>query len=641
MEDKQTVQFQAETQKLLQMMIHSVYTEKEIFLRELISNASDALDKRYMLALAHPDQNIGPLQREAYSIRLTLNKKERLLCVSDNGIGMNEEDVHACLGTIAFSGTDGFRLSGEETDRLIGQFGIGFYSLFMAADRVNVITRKAGDEQAWVFASDGINGYTVSAAKRESCGTDVILHIREDDGKDTCNRYLREYTLYKLVKRYSDYIRWPILLYMPVPVPDKDGTPTEKWGWQKLNSMIPLWHRRAPDVTQEEYEAFWQEQFLDPSLIEEEKKDIIAHPLRTLHLSIEGKTDFKALVYIPACAWKTYDTKDDRKGLQLYSSGVRIMDVCRDVLPEAFPFVKGAVDCGDLPLNISRETVQSKQVLSSIRDVLHKRIGRALAECMKNERERYEIFFASFGKALKAAAMEAQGSEQKRLADLLLFECGASEKPVSLAEYCAHMRPEQNAVYYACGRNRQEIQRLPETEAARAAKADFLCLSGLADTLIPQVLGSYDGHPFISLADGEAEVFLQNRSVLSDVRKEKLLRLVKEAAGKEIDDAVLSVRLRTSPVLLSSGNGITYEMEKSLHENDPASPVKAERILELNASHPAVQTICRIMDTHPERARKYALILVRQAYMTAGLAIEDPASYTELLCSLMTEKENQ
>ena len=312
MENRKTIRFETETVHLLNMMIHSVYTNKEVFLRELISNASDAIDRRYMTAMAHPEKKLGPLKREAYAIRLTLNKKERLLAVSDNGIGMDEEDLRTCLGTVAFSGSGVFRAaqSGKEAAELIGQFGIGFYSLFMAADHVRVVTRKAGTEQAYVFESDGLESYTVGPGTRADVGTDVILHIREDDGNDTYDRYLREYPLYKLVRKYSDYIRWPILLYMPVPIPDKDGNPQEKWGWQLLNSMVPLWRRKQSDVTAEEYNAFYREQFLSPRDLEAENSSVLKTPLAVVPVVMEGRTEFRALLYIPSCAWAAYDTKE-------------------------------------------------------------------------------------------------------------------------------------------------------------------------------------------------------------------------------------------------------------------------------------------------------------------------------------------
>lgn len=637
-EAQKTVPFQTETAKLLQMMIHSVYTKKEIFLRELISNASDALDKRFALALSHPDGSFGPLQRERYAIRLSLNKPDRLLTISDNGIGMDEAELRQCLGTIAFSGSERFGAENAEAAQLIGQFGIGFYSLFMAADHVKVISRKAGTARAYSFESDGIDSYVIGSSERSECGTDVILHIREeneDDEADTYNRYLREYTLYQLVKQYSDYVRWPILLYMPIPVPDEHGEPTEKWSWERLNSMTPLWMRKRSDVSEADYEAFWREHVVKPNDLNAENHERLAKPLRSIPLSIEGTVQFRALLYIPPCAWNDWDTEKDSPGLELYSSGVKISEHEKRILPEEYPFLRGAVDCPDLSLNLARDEVRSEKTLRLIREAISKRIRRALIRILAEDRSGYEIFFESFGRSLKLSAMEDPSREE--LKDLLLFE--SREGKISLQEYIASLHEGQNGIYYARGKNREEIARLPETERAEKLGVNYLCFTDPVDGLFAQVFNDYQGHPFISLSEGEAEAFLKRSSKTRN--DEGLREFILEVLGNEIDDAVLSDRLESHPVMLGSGEGITFEMEREMKRMGSESPVRAKKILEINPDHPAVRALKKTKQNDRKTAEKYVRILYQQARLIAGLEIGDPIGYTDLICSLWYEEEGE
>lgn len=610
--------FQTETAKLLQMVIHSVYSDKEIFLRELISNASDAIDRRYALALRDPDGQWGPAKRDAYSINLLLQKEKRLLWIRDNGIGMDEDNLYRCLGTIAKSGTAAAAEENEEA--LIGQFGIGFYSLFMAADHVVVVSRKAGSDEAYAFESSGVESFTITKSERQTVGTDVILHIREDDGNDTYNRYLREYTLYKLVRRYSDFIRWPILLYMPVP--GKNGEPQERWGWQRLNSMIPLWQRKSSEVTEEMYDEFWREFFaaeLDPAPKEPE---VFGRPLRVLHLHMEGRTEFRALLYIPACAWKTYDTREDVKGLQLYANGVRIKDREEMILPEEFSFVHGAVDCPSLSLDLSRERAQGQETLNAIRPVLYRKILQRLMESLRDDRTRYERFFHDFGPSLKLSAMENDGKKQEELLKLLLFD--STDGMVTLDE-CAEKSVKR--ILYGHADDTESLRRKPQAEMPLQNSERILCLKDITDRMIPQVIETYKNIPLIDIAGSEAQEGMTEQSPLCG--------FIRSVLKGEIDDAAVSLRLSSAPVLLSSRNGIPLDMEERMKEADPS--VRAEKVLEINAEHPAIKILDRVRLSDPQRAETYVRILYTQARMTAGLPLEDPAVYTDLLVSLFYE----
>ena len=638
MNKQETIPFQTETVKLLQMMIHSVYTTKEVFLRELIANASDAIDKRFALALEHPDDKIGPVTRESYMIRITPNKEKRLLTISDNGIGMDADDLRRCLGTIAFSGSGLFQEETQHADDLIGKFGIGFYSLFMAADHVKVVSKKAGTEQAWIFESDGIDSYSITEGKRSECGTDVILHIREEtaEGADEYNCFLREYPLYKLVKKYSDYIRWPIRLLMPIPVPDENGEPTEKWSYELLNSMTPLWKRQRSEVKEEETLAFFREHYAKPSEYET-LQGAAEPPLRTLLLRIEGNVEFSALIYIPSSPWKTYDTKEDVKGLELYSSGIRVREAAEELLPSAYPFLKGAVDCADLPLNITRENLQSNAEIAAIRDVIERKTTAALMEAMQNNRTDYERFFQSFGKSLKLSAMETEGSEREKLQKLLLFEVSDQEGLISLEEYEKKMIHGQKAVYFAKGNSRTEILSLPESERPRRRGIPFLCAVDMVDELCARVFVRWKNYPFVSLSDRQADLLFDAGSPFSKEETDELLQFIKTSIGNEAAEVIASRKLESHPVLLSSGSGISFEMERDYQKQNPDAGIGNHAVLEVNLSHPALRKLNSARKSDPKRAVSYAVILYNQARMMAGLPIKDPVTYTDLLTDLFTE----
>ena len=619
--------FKAESQRLLDLMIHSIYTHKEIFLREIISNASDAIDKLCYLSLT--DENVG-LKREDFAITLSIDKENRTLTVSDNGIGMDADELENNLGVIASSGTYQFRqgLDKETEADVIGQFGVGFYSAFMVADHITVISRKYGQEQAYRWDSDGLEGYTIEPCTRDAVGTDIIMHIKPDgEEKDEYSQYLREYPLYKLVKKYSDYIRFPIKMLMPHPQV-KEGSPEDKpeyeevFEWETLNSMVPLWQRKKADVTREEYDKFYQERFGDP-----------AAPLSVITVSAEGAVTYKALLYIPSQAPSQYYTEDYKPGLQLYASGVMIMDSCADLLPDYFNFVRGVVESPDLSLNISRELLQHDRQLKIISANLEKKIKAELERMLKDDRENYEKFYRSFGRQLKLCALDNYGARKEQLQDLLLFYSSTEKKPVTLAEYVSRMQPDQKFIYFASGDTVDAIDHMPQTELLKDHNMEILYFTDKADEFLPDMLQKYQDKPFRSAIDGDLELGDEQKPDETDSYREGFAFL-KEALGDKVDQVKASTKLRTHPVCLSSGQGITFEMEKYFTAVQPELGMKAKRILEINVDHPAFAAFetARIID--PDKAKKYAEILYNQACLIAGLPIENPSAYTDLICSL-------
>ena len=619
--------FKAESQRLLDLMIHSIYTHKEIFLREIISNASDAIDKLCYLSLT--DENVG-LKREDFAITLSIDKENRTLTVSDNGIGMDADELENNLGVIASSGTFQFRqeLDKEAEADVIGQFGVGFYSAFMVADHITVISRKYGREQAYRWESDGLEGYTIKPCARDAVGTDIIMHIKPDgEEKDEYSQYLREYPLYKLVKKYSDYIRFPIKMLMPHPQV-KEGSPEDKpeyeevFEWETLNSMVPLWQRKKADVTREEYDKFYQERFGDP-----------AAPLSVITVSAEGAVTYKALLYIPSQAPSQYYTEDYKPGLQLYASGVMIMDSCADLLPDYFNFVRGVVESPDLSLNISRELLQHDRQLKIISANLEKKIKAELERMLKDDRENYEKFYRSFGRQLKLCALDNYGAKKEQLQDLLLFYSSTEKKPVTLAEYVSRMQPDQKFIYFASGDTVDAIDHMPQTELLKDHNMEILYFTDKADEFLPDMLQKYQDKPFRSAIDGDLELGDEQKPDETDSYREGFAFL-KEALGDKVDQVKASTKLKTHPVCLSSGQGITFEMEKYFTAVQPELGMKAKRILEINVDHPAFAAFetARIID--PDKAKKYAEILYNQACLIAGLPIENPSAYTDLVCSL-------
>ena len=620
--------FKAESQRLLDLMIHSIYTHKEIFLREIISNASDAIDKLCYLSLT--DENVG-LKREDFAITLSVDKENRTLTVSDNGIGMDADELENNLGVIASSGTYQFRqgLDKEAEADVIGQFGVGFYSAFMVADHITVISRKYGQEQAYRWESDGLEGYTIEPCTRDAVGTDIIMHIKPDGDEepDEYGQYLQEYALRRLVKKYSDYIRFPIKMMMPHSQV-KEGSPQDKpeyeevLAWETLNSMVPLWQRKKADVTREEYDKFYQERFGDP-----------AAPLSVITVSAEGAVTYKALLYIPSQAPSQYYTEDYKPGLQLYASGVMIMDSCADLLPDYFNFVRGVVESPDLSLNISRELLQHDRQLKIISANLEKKIKAELERMLRDDREKYETFYRSFGRQLKLCTLDNYGARKEQLQDLLLFYSSTEKKPVTLAEYVSRMQPEQKFIYFASGDTVDAIDHMPQTELLKDHNMEILYFTDKADEFLPDMLQKYQGKPFRSAIDGDLELGDEQKPDETDSHQESFAFL-KEALGDKVDQVKASTRLKTHPVCLSSGQGITFEMEKYFTAVQPELGMKAKRILEINVDHPAFAAFETARITDPDQAKKYAQILYNQACLIAGLPIENPSAYTDLICSL-------
>ena len=632
--------FKAESQRLLDMMINSIYTHKEIFLREIISNASDAIDKMCYLALTDP--SVGE-SRSDYEIIITLDKENRTLTVSDNGIGMDEQELEKNLGTIAFSGSSRFSEQLEKDSKaakttaddhtgeidIIGQFGVGFYSAFMVADKVEVVSKRYGSDKAHRWVSEGAGGYSIEEAERDGHGTDVIMHIRQDgETEDEFSKYMREYPIYKLVKKYSDYIRFPIKMLMPHPQIKEGSDPEnpeyeEIWEYEIFNSMVPLWQRRKSEVTKEEYDNFYKTTFQDDT-----------PPLETLTVSVEGIVSYDALMFIPELVPNKYYTDDYTGGLQLYSSGVLIMDKCKELLPEYFNFVRGVVDSPDLSLNISREMLQHDRQLKLISSNLEKKIRSKLEEMRDKNREEYEKFYKSFGRQLKLCALDDYGKYKEQLQDLLMFWSSTEEKLVTLAEYVSRMKEDQEYIYYATGDSFEAVDKMPQTEVLKDRGIEILYFTDSTDGFIPDMFGSYKEKKYMSVIDGDFDLGDGKDEEKMNKAFKDTFDFVKETLGDRVDVVKATTKLKTHHVCLSSGEGITFEMEKYFTAVNPDLGMKAKRILELNVDHDAFLALDRARIDDPERAKKMCEVLLNQALLIAGLPIQDPSAYTDVICSL-------
>lgn len=622
-------EFKAESKRLLELMIHSIYTHKEIFLRELLSNASDAIDKLSYRSLT--DEGVG-LSRGDFAITVTPDAEKRTLTVSDNGIGMSREELEENLGVIANSGTFRFRqeLTPEkagDTD-VIGQFGVGFYSAFMVADHITVISKKYGEEQAYRWESSGADGYTVDPCEKETVGTDIILHLRDDgDEPDEYSQYLREGTLARLVKKYSDYIRFPIRMEM-THSRRKEGSPDDKpefedvREWETVNSMVPLWQRKKSDVKREEYDKFYQERFGD-----------MTPPQSVVTVSAEGAVTYQALLFIPSQAPGLYYTEDYEPGLQLYSSGVMIMDKCADLLPDYLSFVRGVVDSPDLSLNISRELLQHDRQLKIISANLEKKLRAELERMLRDDRAGYEKFWKNFGRQLKVCALNNYGAQKDKLQDLLLFYSSTEKKLVTLGEYVSRMPESQKYIYFAAGESIEAIDHMPQTEVLKDSSTEILYFTDKTDEFIADMFRTYQEKEFRSALDDEPETTGEEKKD-PDEAAQPALDFIRETLGAKVDGVKASTRLKTHPVCLTCGEGLTFEMEKYFTAVQPDLGLKAKRILEVNTNHPAFAALESARETDPEKAKKYAEILYQQACLIAGLPIENPSDYTDLLCSL-------
>ncbi len=625
------MQFKAESQRLLDLMINSIYTHREIFLREIISNASDAIDKLAYTALT--DDKVG-LNRDDFAITITRAPEARLLTVSDNGIGMSREDMEENLGTIAKSGSLGFKQAMEKNEAIdiIGQFGVGFYSAFMVASSVTVISRKYGEDTAWKWVSDGADGYTIEECEREYPGTDVIMTIKEDTEEDKYSEFLEEYEIRSLIRKYSDYIRYPIKMEVGKSRV-KEDSPEDQPEYESymevdtLNSMVPIWQRAKKDVTDEEYESFYREKFYDYN-----------KPLRTIHSSAEGSVSFKALMYVPGKAPYDYYSKEFKRGLQLYSSGVMIMENCEDLLPEHFSFVRGIVDSQDLSLNISREMLQHNRQLTIIARNIEKKIKSELKSMLENDRENYEKFYAAFGRQLKYGTVSEYGAHKDSCQDLLMFYSHKQGKLVSLKEYVETMAEGQEKIYYITGENIDRMSKLPQVEALHKKDYDVLLCSEDVDEFIPQTLVTYMEKSFCNAASEDLGLQSEDeKKELEEKAEEKkgFLTFVKESLGGQVKEVRISANLGSHPVAMVPDAGMSFEMEKYMKRVNPEFAFPVGRILELNADHAAVKAMEKAMTEDPIKAKDYAQLLCYQAQLMAELPLEDPFAYTELVCKLM------
>ena len=627
-----TKQFKAESKRLLDMMINSIYTHKEIFLRELISNASDAMDKLYYRSL---QENLTGITRDDLTIDLTVDKANRLLTVEDNGIGMTKEELESNLGTIAKSGSFAFKKENEQKDDvdIIGQFGVGFYSAFMVADCVTVVSRAFGSDEAYCWKSKGAAGYTVEPAEKDSHGTKVILHIKENTAEENYDEFLEQYRIEEIVKKYSDYIRYPIRMEME-KTRVKEGTDGEdkKPEYETytelttLNSMVPLWKKNKNEITPEEYHAFYKAKFND-----------YTDPLRVIHSSTEGAATYNALLFIPATAPFNYYTREYEKGLQLYASGVLIMDKCADLLPDHFSFVKGLVDSQDLSLNISREMLQHDRQLKVIAGRLEKKIHSELLSMLENDRETYEKFYKNFGLQLKFGVYNDYGMHKDMLQDLILFVSSKEKKLVTLHEYVERMGEGQKYIYYACGDTPDKIEKLPQTEAVRDHGFEILYLTDDVDEFALQMLHSFEDKEFKSVSAGDLGFEDEKKAdEEADKENEPLLAALQKALDGKVKSVKVSTRLKTHPVCLSSEGALSIEMEKVLSSMPNAGGMKAQRVLELNATHPIfakLQTLQK--DGDEEKLSEYAKLLYDQALLIEGLPVEDPVAFSARICALM------
>jgi len=627
-----TKQFKAESKRLLDLMINSIYTHKEIFLRELISNASDAIDKLYYRSL---QENLTGVSREDFSIRLSVDRATRTLTIEDNGIGMNKEELESNLGTIAKSGSFAFKRDNEKTEGvdIIGQFGVGFYSAFMVADCVTVESKAFGSDEAWCWQSKGAAGYTVEPTEKDSHGTKISLHIKESDAEENYDEFLDGYRLQDIVKKYSDYIRYPIRMDVEKTRvkagTGENGTAPEYESYTEnevLNSMVPLWKKNKNEISEEEYAAFYKSKFSDYN-----------PPARVIHSSTEGAATYNALLFIPSAAPYNYYTREYEKGLQLYASGVLIMEKCADLLPDHFSFVKGLVDSQDLSLNISREMLQHDRQLKIIAGRLEKKIHSELLSMLTNDRENYETFFKNFGLQLKFGLYNDYGVHKEVLQDLVMFISSAEKKPVTLKEYVERMKEDQKYIYYACGDTADKIERLPQTELVREKGFEILYLTDDVDEFALQMLHTFMDKEFKSVSSGDLGFEAEETENTDAEQHKPLLEAMEKVLEGKVKTVKISTRLKTHPVCLSSDGALSIEMEKVLASMPNQGDIKAERVLELNAAHPVFAKLTALHAENDEKLADFAKLLYDQALLIEGLPIEDPVAFSARICELMAQ----
>lgn len=625
-------QFQAESKRLLDLMINSIYTHKQIFLRELISNASDAIDKLYFRSLT--DEKVG-MSRADFAIQIEIDKEKRTLTISDNGCGMTAAELESNLGTIANSGSLAFMQeienSGVADVDIIGQFGVGFYSAFMVSKRVVVITRAYGADEAFQWESEGLDGYLITPANKTGVGTEVILTLKDNSEADNYDEFMDQYRIQAIVKKYSDYIRYPIKMELEKrrPLEGQEGEFESYRETETLNSMVPIWRKNKSEISDEDYHYFYRDKFFD-----------FDNPLRVIHSNIEGKATYNALMFIPARTPYNYYSKEYEKGLQLYSNGVLIMEKCGDLLPDHFSFVRGLVDSQDLSLNISREMLQHDRQLRLIATNLEKKIKSELLDMLNNERETYERFFASFGLQLKWGVYKDFGAQRELLKPLLMFYSSHEKKLVTVDEYISRMPEEQKYIYYASGDSVDKIDRLPQTELLKDKGFEILYLTDDVDEFALRILHDYDGKEFRSVSSGdlglEDEAETQSAQEQAQDYKE-LFAFMKDALAGKVKEVRLSQRLKSHPVCLSSEGMLSLEMEKILNAMPADHEIKAERILEINVSHPIFETLSRLYQEDQDKLKTYAELIYNQALLIEGMSIEDPVQFSNALCDIMAQ----
>ena len=630
-------QFKAESQRLMDLMINSIYTHKEIFLREIISNASDAIDKLAYRALT--DEKVG-LNREDFKIVVVPDKEARTLTVADNGIGMTQEEMENNLGTIAKSGSLQFKKETENADDaeldIIGQFGVGFYSAFMVADKVTVISKAYGGETAWKWESEGVDGYTIEPCQKDTVGTDVIMSIKANTEEENYDEYLAPYSLSNLIKKYSDYIRYPIRMEMEhsrqKPKPEDAGEDykpeyEQVKEWETINSMVPIWQRPKSQVTKEEYNDFYKSKFGDWQ-----------DPILSIHVAAEGNFEYKALLYVPGQVPMNYFSTDFKKGLQLYSSGVMIMDKCPDLLPDHFSFVQGIVDTPDVSLNISREMLQHDRQLKVIANNIEKKIKSELVKLMKDDREKYQQFWTAFGMQFKYALMNAYGQNRDTIRDLLLFWSSKENKLTSLKEYVDRMPESQEKIYYVCADSVEHASKMPQAERVLKAGYEVLYLTVDEDEIVLQMLENAYDKPFVSVASEDAlPVTDAEKASVEQAEKDHkaLLDFAQETLKGEVSKVRISKILQSGAVCLTAEGPVSLEMEKYFRKMRRDFPMSAQRVLELNPDAPAFQALCKAYEEDKEKAAAYVEVLYNQALIIADLPLPDPDRYAELVCGLM------
>lgn len=612
--------FKTESQRVLDLMINSIYTHKEIFIRELLSNCSDAIDKLYYKSLTG---GISGLNREDFAIDITLDKENRILKIADNGIGMTAEELENNLGVIARSGSLNFKKENEPNEdvNIIGQFGVGFYSAFMVAKKVEVLSKAYGSEEANLWVSEGTAGYEIEKAEKDGHGTVVTVYLKDDTEEEKYGKYVEEYEIRELVKKYSDYIRYPIRMEV-TRYRTEDGKEEEYKETETLNSMVPLWKKNKKEVAKEEYDRFYKDTFYDSE-----------EPLLTIHASAEGAVEYKALLFIPSHPQYNYYTKNYEKGLRLYTNGVLITDLCKDLLPDYFSFVKGLVD-SELTLNISRETVQYDRQLKLIAQNIEKKIKSELTNLLENDREKYEKFFTAFGLQLKYGIYDNWGANKDKLQDLVLFRSLKKDKFVTLGEYVAEMPENQKYIYYSTGASVESIKALPQCEKVTEEGFDVLCMTDSIDEFAIRFMFNYKEKEFRSVASEDIGI---DDSVEESAEDKEVTDFLKEALDGKVGKVKLSSRLKTHPVCLTSEGELTIEMEKVINSmpNAPKDKIKAEKVLEINASHPVFETVKKLYAEDKDRLKMLAEVLYDQALLIEGVAVENPTRLADLVCKLI------